>query len=151
MRQVLCIFVLGLVACGGSQAEPLHEQYGLSGQAEAWENHMPSVILPGQPLPGQPTLCTPLIVSFTVTATKALPSDFTADSVSLGKNGSEQWKEAASSSGTPLTSTTTIEGVARGCRTPVFAAGETLDAIIHVKTRDAEADVRTSATLKYAW
>jgi len=107
---------------------------------------MPTVVLPDQP-----SLCIPLIVRFKVIATSALPSDFTAESVSLGKNGSVQWEETSSSSETRLTGPTTAEGAARGCRTPVFAEGDALDAIIHVRTSDAEADVRTSVTLYYAW
>jgi len=147
VRRYLCIFSFTLlVACGGSETKSLTEQFGLQLQAVAWENHMPTVIFPGQ-LPS----CTPLIVKFKVTAAEPLPSQFTAESVSLDKNGSDQWKEVASISETFLSSATTVDGVARGCRTSAFAEGETIESTVHVRFGDAEADVRTLVTLFYAF
>ena len=88
-----------LAACGGSDSGSLAERYGLEAKAEAWENHMPSVVIPGQ----QPT-CTSLIVRFSVrTSQPGLPANISAKSVTLSKGPTASWTQDVSEAETGQT------------------------------------------------
>ena len=148
MHRLLPISLLTfLLGCGGSDNPSLAERFKLQASAEAWENRMPIVIFPNEVLP-----CTSLIVSFSVTSSEdSLPPDFSAESVSLGKNSTAIWKAETSKSETGLSDAKTLKGIARGCRTDAFAEGDELNAIIRVKTRDDVADVNATVKLYYAF
>lgn len=142
---VSCLFVF-LAACGGFDTGDLAERYGLEAKAEAWENHMPSVVLPGQ----QPT-CTSLIVRFSVrTNQPGLPSDLIAKSVTLSKGSISSWTQDVSEEEMVQTNATTIEGVARGCSTSSFAEGDVLEVKVLLKAGGEQSEVTTSIQLSYA-
>ena len=146
-RRLACLICAAfMTACGGSEEVDLAEKYELRVEAEAWENHMPTALLPGQD-----PYCTPLIVQFTVAAKQlALPTDLSATSVSVSKGTSPQWSAVASSSETGHVSATTLVGVARGCRTAAFAEGDNLTVTVHLEAAAGRADVQTTIRLYYA-
>ena len=142
----VCLATL-LTACGGSDGGSLAERYLLEAQADVWENHMPTVLFPGQ----QPS-CTSLMVRFKVTSPEgALPSGLLAESVSLSKNGTVFWTQTVSTTETGLTNEQTLEGIARGCKTTAFAAGDDLDVKVLVKANHEQSEVPAVARLLYAF
>jgi hypothetical protein len=147
MRRLLPIWLFAFVAaCSGSDDPNLTEKFQLRARADAYENHMPGVIFPGEP-----PSCTQLIVVFVVASpVTPLPLDFSAELVSLGKQNSIDWKAEVSASETGLTDERTLQGVARGCKTEAFNKGDELDVVIRVKTNDTKADVKATAKLFYA-
>ncbi len=144
MRKSFGVLTCALLAsCGGSDTRTLTEKYELRAQAEAWENRMPLALLPGQEPP-----CTALIVRFSVTTDQAaLPAEMSAKSVSLSKGAAPQWTAEVSPSETGLTSASTIEGVARGCKTEAFSEGDTLDVRVLMNAGDEQSEVKTSVQL----
>lgn len=148
MRRIpFILLLLTLGACGGSSEDRgITEQYGLSVRAEAWENHMPTGYAPGQ----EPA-CTALIVRFVVTSQEGLPADTTATSVALEQRlSAKSTRLQASSNETGLSSSNTIDGVARGCRSDAFREGDDLDVLVRVRSSGLEDDVRTTVRLYYA-
>lgn len=123
MSRVLPLVVsVLLVACGGSQESDPIQPLDLRLQAEAWENRMPTALLPGQ-VPS----CTSLIVAFSIRAEGAgLPAGIAARAVSLDKPGKATWQAAVSPTETGVTSENVLAGVARGCATSDFAEGDEL-------------------------
>lgn len=139
-------FLTVIAACASSDNSSLTEKFQLRARADAYENHMPGVIFPGEP-----PSCTQLIVGFVVASpVTPLPLDFSAELVSLGKQNSIDWKAEVSASETGLTDERTLQGVARGCKTEVFNKGDELDVVIRVKANDTKADVKATAKLFYA-
>ena len=146
VRKSFGVLICALVAsCGGSDTRTLTEKYELQAQAEAWENHMPMGLLPGQEPP-----CTALIVRFSVTTNQVLPPEMSAKSVSLSKGAAPQWTAEVSPSETGLTGANTIEGVARGCKTEAFSEGDTLDVSVLINAGDEQSEVKTSVRLDAA-
>jgi len=145
MRTILALLAgASLAACGASD-DSLVQSHGLSAQAEAWEDHMPSALLPGQD-----PFCTALIVRFVVNGrTGDLPADITPEAVALKKPKSAAWVIPVSSSETER-SPIALAGVARGCRSAAFSEGDELDVLIRVRSGSAAENVETKVKLYYA-
>lgn len=134
-----------LAACGGSETKPLVERLDLQAEASAWENHMPTVLLPGQN-----ESCTPLTVLFKIVANQPLPADISAKSIWLGKDASVLWTQDVSNSDVSLLNERSIEGRASGCRTSAFSDGDTLEVTIVLTTSHEHAEVKTTVKLSVA-
>jgi hypothetical protein len=145
MRTLIALLIAASVAACGGPEDGLVEKYGLHVQAQAWENHMPTVVFPGQALP-----CTGLIVRFVVSSTSAgLPTDITPEAVTLKKATGAAWVGAVASSETERSSAS-LAGVARGCRSEAFADGDELDVAVRVRSGATRTDVETKVRLFYA-